>query len=270
MSTTRTKIAALCLLNDEDLPLDRLALLFAAEHQAQDIDLDGCLHKLDTLANDFLATDQPIRAEQLVTFLADTQQFMGNTQDYGLADNSYLNRVLAVRRGIPITLALIYLSVAERVGIAATGINFPGHFLIRFPEQDTILIDPFAGRALSQSDCQTLLRQNLGPGATLEAAHLEPANRRDLLMRLIENIKQGFWRARAWQAAELCLEQQRLLRPNQAALKLQLANIRELRGDLESAKTLYTGLIETTKDSDVGKLAAQRLIAMGHSRRHLH
>ena len=260
MSTTRTKIAALCLLNDEDLPLDRLALLFAAEHQAQDIDLDGCLHKLDTLANDFLATDQPIRAEQLVTFLADTQQFMGNTQDYGLADNSYLNRVLAVRRGIPITLALIYLSVAERVGIAATGSNFPGPFLI----------DPFAGRALSQSDCQTLLRQNLGPGATLEAAHLEPANRRDLLMRLIENLKQGFWRARAWQAAELCLEQQRLLRPNQAALKLQLANIRELRGDLESAKTLYTGLIETTKDSDVGKLAAQRLMAMGHSRRHLH
>ena len=218
MSTTRTKIEALCLLNDEDLPLDRLALLFAAEHQAQDIDLEGCLRHLDTLADDFLATVQPIGAEQLVSFLANTQQFMGNTQAYGLAENSYLNRVLAVRRGIPITLALIYLSVAERVGIAATGINFPGHFLIRFPEQDNILIDPFAGRALSQSDCQTLLRQNLGPGATLEAAHLEPANRRDLLMRLIENLKQGFWRGRAWQAAELCLEQQRLLRPNQALL----------------------------------------------------
>ncbi|MBT3644204.1 MAG: transglutaminase [Gammaproteobacteria bacterium] len=270
MSTTRTKIEALCLLNDEDLPLDRLALLFAAEHQAQDIDLEGCLRHLDTLADDFLATVQPIGAEQLVSFLANTQQFMGNTQAYGLAENSYLNRVLAVRRGIPITLALIYLSVAERVGIAATGINFPGHFLIRFPEQDNILIDPFAGRALSQSDCQTLLRQNLGPGATLEAAHLEAANRRDLLMRLIENLKQGFWRGRAWQAAELCLEQQRLLRPNQAALKLQLANIRELRGDLESAKNLYTGLIQTTKDSDIGKLAAQRLMAMGHSRRNLH
>ena len=80
MSTTRTKIEALCLLNDEDLPLDRLALLFAAEHQAQDIDLEGCLRHLDTLADDFLATVQPIGAEQLVSFLANTQQFMGNTQ----------------------------------------------------------------------------------------------------------------------------------------------------------------------------------------------
>ena len=197
MSTTRTKIEALCLLNDEDLPLDRLALLFAAEHQARDIDLDGCLRQLDTLAKKFLTMVQPAGAEQLVSFLANTEQFIGNTQDYGLAENSYLNRVLAVRRGIPISLALVYLSVAERVGIPATGINFPGHFLIRFPEQDNILIDPFAGRALSHSDCQTLLRQNLGPGATLQTAHLEPANRRDLLMRLIENLKQGFWRALA-------------------------------------------------------------------------
>ena len=133
MSTTRTKIEALCFLNDEDLPLDRLALLFAAEHQAQDIDLDGCLAQLDALADDFLITAQPIGAEQLVSFLANTQQFIGNTQAYGLAENSYLNRVLAVRRGIPITLALIYLSVAERVGIPATGINFPGHFLNSLP-----------------------------------------------------------------------------------------------------------------------------------------
>jgi len=270
MSTTRTKIEALCLLNDEDLPLDRLALLFAAEHQSNVIDIQDYIGQLDALAEDFLATVEPIGAEQLVSYLAKEQQFIGNTQHYGLAENSYLNRVLAVRRGIPITLALIYLSVAERVGISATGINFPGHFLIRFPEQETIFIDPFAGRALSHSDCQTLLQQNLGPSATLKAEHLAPANRRDLLMRLIENLKQGFWRARTWQAAELCLEQQRLLRPNHAALKLQLANIRELRGDLESAKTLYTGLIQTTKDSDIGKLAAQRLMAMGHSRRNLH
>ena len=271
MTKTRDQLLALCLLDDSDLPLDRLALLFAAEHQQLSLDsVAQSLSAIDRLANQFLTAFDAVSDEQLVRFLFHQQEFKGNAQNYFSAENSYLNRVLDRKRGIPITLALVYLSVAERIGLTAEGVSFPGHFLLRFSDAAQQLFDPFSGRTLSPSDCQMLLRQTQGPRAELEPQHTATANRRDLMMRLLENLKQCFWQQRTWSSAELCLDQQRLLRPHQLALNLQLGNIRELRGDLDSAKTIYAQLIESSKDSEIGQLAAQRLMAMGHSRKNIH
>jgi regulator of sirC expression with transglutaminase-like and TPR domain len=271
MTKTRTQLEALCLLQDDDLPLDRMALLFAAEHQHDHtFDVSVHLQQLDAFAASFRTQFSKPTSAQLVQYLHQELQFSGNTQHYNRIDNSFFNRVLELRRGIPITLALVHLSVAERVDLSAEGINFPGHFLVRFNGPDELLIDPFTGRRLSRSECEVLLKQNLGQHARLTEAHLAPASRRAFLMRLIENMKQCYWRERAWMSAEHCLNQQRLLEPEQPVLKLQLGNVKELRGDLDAARALYASLIQLAKDSDVGKLAAQRLLAMGGSKHQIH
>ena len=271
MTKTRDQLLAVCLLDDSDLPLDRLALLFAVEHQNLPlIAVEQNLDEINRLADALSADDHSISEEHLVQFVFHQEDFKGNAQNYFSAENSYLNRVLERRRGIPITLALVYLSIAERIGLSAEGVSFPGHFLLRFKTAPDGLFDPFSGRTLSASDCQTLLQQTQGPRAQLEPKHTATANRRDLMMRLLENLKQCFWQQRTWSSAELCLDQQRLLKPHQPALNLQLGNIRELRGDLDSAKNIYAQIIESSKDSEIGQLAAQRLMAMGHSRKNIH
>lgn len=271
MTKIRTQLEALCLLKDGDLPLDRMALLIAAEHQPKTtLNIDTYLGQLDQLSNELLERYDAPSSTHLVRFVHEDLRFIGNSQHYHLVDNSYLNRVLDLRRGIPITLALVYLAIAERIGLSAEGVNFPGHFLIRFTAEPELLIDPFSGRQLSRSDCAVLLQQHQGTRAQLLDQHLAAASRRGLLMRLIENIKQNFWRDRDWPAAEQCLNQQRLLEPNQPILELQLGNLKELRSELDAARLIYAQLIQQSKDSDIGKMAAQRLLAMAAAKNQVH
>jgi regulator of sirC expression with transglutaminase-like and TPR domain len=96
-------------------------------------------------------------------YLFDDQQFVGNRDRYEDPRNSCLNEVLDRRTGIPITLSVVYMEVGRRAGLQVDGVNFPGHFLVRFPEPAGrgprgLIIDPFhAGALLSEHDCRMLL-----------------------------------------------------------------------------------------------------------------
>ncbi|HXE79877.1 MAG TPA: transglutaminase-like domain-containing protein [Vicinamibacterales bacterium] len=130
--------------------------------------------------------------------------FRGDRERYEDPRNSFLNVVLERRSGIPITLAVVFLEVARRVGLPAEGVNFPGHFLVRVAadEGEGVLIDPFHGGAIvSQADCHTLLRRYLGNDAALDAAMLAPASKRQILTRMLLNLKRAYVRLRSFPQA---------------------------------------------------------------------
>ena len=123
--------------------------------------------------------------------------FAGNVNDYYDRRNSYLNDVLHQRRGIPLTLALLYIELATQLGLTARGVSFPGHFLIklRMPQGEVVL-DPFNGRSLSREDLDERLapyRRRQGLVGDFEAPlglFLQAAQPRDVLARMLRNLKE--------------------------------------------------------------------------------
>ncbi|HEX5842678.1 MAG TPA: transglutaminase family protein [Pseudomonas sp.] len=100
-----------------------------------------------------------------------------------------LHQLLLRRRGQPLSLALLALELAQRLGIALQGVNFPGHFLLRVPGADHLL-DPCSGRRLYTRECRELLQQHLGPKAELNAKHLLSCDAASMLQRLSRNLRQ--------------------------------------------------------------------------------
>jgi regulator of sirC expression with transglutaminase-like and TPR domain len=131
----------------------------------------------------------------LSEYLFREQRFAGNVAQYEDPRNSFLNEVLERRTGIPITLALVYMEVARRAGLAVEGVNFPGHFLLRCRSRDRghndLIIDAFHGGALlSEDGCLRLLRKHAGEDAVWSDAHLRTrATKVQILARMLVNLK---------------------------------------------------------------------------------
>jgi regulator of sirC expression with transglutaminase-like and TPR domain len=131
--------------------------------------------------------------------------YLGNRDQYEDPRNSCLNDVIERRTGIPISMALIYIEVARRAGLRAEGINFPGHFLVRALQDlhtddpgDGLIVDPFNGGAiLSEIDCRTLLHRHVGEDAAWQPQLLARATRRQILVRMLFNLKRLYvhWRS---------------------------------------------------------------------------
>ena len=143
--------------------------------------------------------------QTLNEFLYEEEGFGGNRDQYDDPRNSFLNEVLDRRTGIPITLAVVYLEVARRAGLSITGVNFPGHFLLRAPggiAGDELIIDPFHGGALlSEFDCRQLLRNHVGDEAAFDRSLLAPATRLDIVVRMLVNLKRLYVRMRSFPQA---------------------------------------------------------------------
>ena len=136
------------------------------------------------------------RVQALNHYLFDELQFTGNTANYRDPRNSFLNEVLERRTGIPISLAVVYIEVARRAGLEVEGLNFPGHFLVRCPargeygDSEDLIIDAFHGGAiLSEDACRVLLRRHEGDDATLEPHLAGHATKRQILARMLVNLK---------------------------------------------------------------------------------
>ena len=143
--------------------------------------------------------------DTLNRYLFEDQRFSGNTANYDDPRNSFLNQVLERRTGIPITLALVYIEVARRAGVRVDGVNFPGHFLLRFPfglehdHESAVFVDPFHGGAvLSETDCRGLLRRHAGDAVAFESRLLAPATKQQILVRMLVNLKRIYVRMRSF------------------------------------------------------------------------
>jgi regulator of sirC expression with transglutaminase-like and TPR domain len=136
-------------------------------------------------------------------FLFDELGFSGNAEHYYDPRNSYLNEVLDRRTGIPITLSVLYMEIGRRIGLALEGVSFPGHFLVRLRLRGAMLVlDPFTGGdTLSEADLRERLQRVIPEGAAggVPVAELpldpflEPATKRQILARLLRNLK-GIYR----------------------------------------------------------------------------
>ena len=152
-----------------------------------------------------LSADPHGPIDTLNKYLFEDQGFAGNTTDYDDPRNSFLNQVLERRTGIPITLALVYIEVARRAGVRVEGVNFPGHFLLRFPfgldddHDSAVFVDPFHGGAvLSETDCRALLRKHAGDAVAFEPRLLAPATKQQILARMLVNLKRIYVRMRSF------------------------------------------------------------------------
>ena len=123
--------------------------------------------------------------------LFDEEKFHGNRENYYDPDNSFLNRVLDRKTGIPITLSLIYIEVAGRLGVDVRGIGLPGHFMAAlYHTAGEIFIDPFnRGEIRSVDDCLEIIRAYTGKTVVPDLHWLQPVGRKEFLARMLRNLK---------------------------------------------------------------------------------
>ena len=270
----RNRFARLAAQPDADIRLDKAALLIAAEAE-QDISVEHYLSELDDLAVRFKADgrfqkglDIPVSA--LVNYIHDDLGFSGNITDYYDPTNSYLNRVIDYKHGIPISLALVHISIGSRLNIPVSGISFPGHFLVQYGGGSGTIVDPFSGRELSRTDCQNMLEQIAGPRATLKEEYFSPASPRDVLIRMLDNLKQIFWRQKSWEESKACIDRQLLLFPEREEFNVQLGAVYEMQGNTALAHHTYTQVLQGASDDQLKQLASKRLLALASDSKTIH
>ncbi len=185
---------------------EHFSLLEAAISIGQDddpaLDTQAVLHQIDTLAQR-LKVRVPSdagprqRLRLLNQFFFRELGFAGNVNDYYDPANSMLASVLETRRGIPITLALLYIELATQIGLTARGVSFPGHFLVKLKlSEGEVVLDPFTGQSLSRERLDELLlpyRRSQGLVGDLDVplgVFLQAAAPRDVLARMLRNLKE--------------------------------------------------------------------------------
>jgi regulator of sirC expression with transglutaminase-like and TPR domain len=201
------RFAELLARDEAEIDLARACLLIAADAYPG-LDVDGYLGEIERLAARLRGRLAPGGGAQervlaLNQFLFDDLGYNGNAGEYYDPRNSFLNEVLDRRTGIPITLSVLYLEIGRRIGLELEGVSFPGHFLVRLRVRGAMLVlDPFSGgEALSETDLRERLQRVLPEGAAggvpVEALpldpFLEPAGKRQILARLLRNLK-GIYR----------------------------------------------------------------------------
>jgi regulator of sirC expression with transglutaminase-like and TPR domain len=177
------------------------------------------LDEMGSVARDLVAAasgdEEPRRAgaAALTRYFYEDLGFAGDREHYDDPRNSLLNVVLDRRAGIPITLAVVLIEIGARAGVPLEGVNFPGHFLVRLPADPAdhrgrdVLFDPFHdGAVVSQADCTRLLRRHVGEHATLDQGMLATAGRKDMLIRMLLNLKRAYVRKRSFPQARLATE----------------------------------------------------------------
>lgn len=214
----RTRFAQLISQPDEVIPLAEAALLIAAETDPT-VDVDRYLEQLNNLAEQarvtvMAASDAPGRIERLNHFLFVEKGFVGNRESYYDPRNSFLNHVLDRRTGIPITLSLVYIEVAQRLGLPVRGVGFPGHFLTKYVGEPEIIIDAYFGQILSEAECKDRLKAVLGRGATFNRSYLKTASAKEILGRMLANLKQIYVQGNDLTSALSCVDRMLLLTPD--------------------------------------------------------
>lgn len=184
------------------IPLFEASIWIAAEHDPQ-LDIKRCMESIGDLARTLGATvPDGASAEQAQALVRELI-----THGYAMDDDrpltpaaALLDRVLERKRGQPLSIAIIALECAWRVGLPLEGVGFPGYFLLRAPGADHCL-DPCSGRRLYTSECRALLRMQAGPRAELSAAHLKALTPGEMLTRLSRNLRELHRHANSPQAA---------------------------------------------------------------------
>jgi regulator of sirC expression with transglutaminase-like and TPR domain len=193
--TPRRKLEDILARPDREVNLAEAALLVAAEEYS-DLDVRGYLGRLDEMGCALRQRlDEEPRPERAIMalnrYMFQELGFRGNTEQYYDPRNSFLNEVIDRRTGIPITMSTVYMEVAGRAGLEVEGVGLPGHFVVRIQTPARpLLVDPFhGGTLLTEKDCQERLDRIFNGKVKLEAKMLRSCRRKDMLERLLRNLK---------------------------------------------------------------------------------
>ena len=192
-----------------DIDLEEGCLLVASEdYYKQEVDkisktLDEWAENLKPKIESSDSLDEKV--QHIIKFLFEEKKFNGNRENYYALDNSFLNRVIETRYGIPITLGILMILLGKRLGITFHPISVPTHFLVHYGDDfDVNFIDPFhGGRTFSRHDCFDFLKR---VGVVPHPSHLEPATTRHLLARMLRNLAAIYHQASAHEHAAMIEE----------------------------------------------------------------
>lgn len=206
--------------DDDALDLARAALA-VAQAEYPFLEPGPYLAQLDRLAREArerCPADAGLkeRVAGLNKHLFQEQGFRGNLEDYYDPQNSYLSRVLDRKLGIPITLSLVYLEVGQRLGLPVVGVGLPGHFLVKVAgAHEEVLIDPFyQGAVLDRKECQRRLDAIYGGKVALSEQFLRAVGKREILARMLYNLKRIHLRAGDGERALVVLDMLLALQPH--------------------------------------------------------
>lgn len=250
-------ITELGLIEDEAIQLDAAALQLAAlDHPDVDlrVHVDALTHLTERLVR--LGDDAHLpadRAAALSWVFAQEHGFDGDRVHYDDPGNADLIRVLERRRGLPVSLTILYVAAARRVGWPADVLNMPGHVLARIgPDVAPVLVDPFDGGAVvGQDRLATLLAQVLGRPTTPVAEHLAPMTNRAVLVRLLMNQATRA-EARGDAARALTLyRRMTIIAPGIGHPWWERARLALAGGDTAGARASLGAMLEITRDPDL-------------------
>jgi len=237
---------------DDGIDLAGTALALAALDRPR-VPLDRYRAHLSELAHEVAkcAADAPPGAEAAASalreVLAARHGYDGDRQTYEDLQNANLIRVIDRRKGLPVALGILYIHAARAQGWTITGLNFPGHFLVRLERDgDRAILDPFeGGRTRGVTELRALLKAVAGMDAELTPQHYRPVSDRDILLRLQNNIKLRHLGGQAIERALAVLDGMLLIAPRHAMLwresGLLLARLGDFGGAVHSLET-FMGL----------------------------
>jgi len=238
---------------EDSIDLARAALLVARLDNS-DLDVDSYRRQIQSLAGEVKsrfaeATPASERVDILRKFLFEENGFHGSRHDYYNRANSYLNEVLDDREGLPITLSLVFLCLAEQAGIQhVRGVPLPGHFLVQHapPDTNARLIDVFdSGRYLTHSEADEL--GSSFAGVPVRSDLMRPATKREMLVRLVTNL-QAFTERESGASASLHYADLLVAIAGdprtEAAQRVDRARLRAQSGEIIGAREDLTWILE--------------------------
>ena len=251
---------------DDALPLGEIGLQLSLLDMP-DGNLATYQTQLEQLQQDTLTafnmadSDLPAQANALRQAIVKEHHFTGDTDSYDDLQNANLMRVLDRRRGLPITLGIIYLETARALGWEAAGLNFPGHFLVRLTgERERVIIDPFhSGQEMDAVRLRQMLKAAAGMAAELTPDHYLPMSNRQMLLRLQNNIKLRQVQSGRLREALSTVEVMQALAPNEITLWREAGLLHAALGELQDAMRYIEIFYDRSEDAR-SKQQAQMLL----------
>ena len=249
---------------DDDIEIDRAALLIAAT-EYPGLDVDGALRLLDGFAEQvrprLAGMHDPAQiARSVAAFIHTELGFSGNAEAYYDPRNSFLNDVLERRRGIPISLSVIYLALGRRLGLPFEGVGMPGHFLVRLRHLVTpTILDPFDdGEILDDAACLARLRRLYGPSVRLSPDMLAAVKSRMMVYRMLNNLKGIFLGQEDWVRAIRTMNLMLLTQPGASNEYRDRGTAHMRSGDLRRARADFEHyLLNAAEMDDAGTIREQ-------------
>lgn len=215
------EFAGLVAMSDDEMALDEAALAMSAVLQPR-LDVIEWLSVLD----EFAASCPTPTREGVLAHVFGELGFAGDRRSYGDWQNSCLDRVIDARRGIPITLSVVAIEVARRVGVSLHGIGMPAHFLVGDPSDPQWFCDPFhSGRVLSTTGAAALLAELTHGQIPWDPQHLRPVSTREVIARMLNNLKAAFAQRKDYVRLDLVMRM-RIAMPEFGAEREQARRLR--------------------------------------------